>query len=157
MTKTLTALVVFVLAIGCGSAQLQAQDSAALSTALGHVRSVITEGEIQVSPDTVPSTPTLPLAEAAQEAGFHFGPDDEAVTCEERGACLAIGEFRGLVHVFEYQGQDPDSIVVTLRMLQFTPDDEGFHIYEQVDAVHVARMRPGAEWRISKVDRISES
>jgi hypothetical protein len=170
MIALLTPLVM----IGFGADRLApSPDSEALSAAITHARTVVTEGDILVSPGPIvghelpslipggqPPEPAL-LEQAARAAGFSFGPDNEALRCEEPGACRAVGSFRGLVHVAEYRQSAPDSVAVMLRVFQFTPvrrvGQVYAHLYEQVDEVHVSRSGPTSEWRIENVVRISET
>lgn len=150
-----TALLVVGLAFGDTLLASQDGDTTALAVAIGHARTVIPDGAVQVSPDTVASEAKARLEAAARAAGFPFGHDHEAVHCADKGPCRSRGLFRGLVHVVEYQRPNPDALIATLRMLRFTPEADA--VYEQVDEVHVARSDPGSLWRIIKVVRISES
>lgn len=165
-----TVLLVLAAALACNdngaSLEPEASETAALAAALIHARSVIPDGTIQVSPDSAPAARytagSVPperslLKQATRRVGFSFGPDDEAVTCEPLGRCHVFGRFRGLVHVAEYARPDPDLVVVTLRMLQFTPERDRVHVYEQVDELHLTRRGRSADWRIEKVTRLTES
>jgi hypothetical protein len=138
-----------------GACQPEPPGPSALGAALLHARTVIAEGEIQVSPDTVAEAFDGSLAGAAEEAGFSFGPDHHVVRCRGFQGCEALGPFRGLVHVVEYDAQDQDLIVVTLRMLRFTARLQS--PYEQVDRIHITRSGREEPWRISEVIGISES
>lgn len=140
------------LLLAMGTDACKAPDPSPPGAALLHARTVIEEGEIQVSPDTVAASFEGSLEEAAAKAGFSFGHDHEAVTCRGFLGCEGIGSFRGLVHVVDYARPDPDSAVVTLRMLLFTSPLGP--LYEQVDEVHVTRSarspagsRCGSAWR----------
>lgn len=132
------------------------EPTGALATALAHSRTVVASGEIQVSPDTIASAvdETI-LAEASQEAGFAFGSDGEAVRCQGFLGCEAVGAFRGLAHVVEYEAPTADSIVVKIRVLRFAP--ELGPLYERVDEVHVTRAGSTEPWQIANVVGISES
>lgn len=143
------------LAMCTYACQAEAPDQSALGVALLHAQSVITEGEIQVSPDTVAVAFEGSLAEAAEEAGFSSGPDHDVVRCRGFQGCEALGPFRGLVHVVEYDRLDQDSVIVTLRMLRFTAELQP--PYEQVDRIHVTRSGRAEPWRISNVVPVSES
>lgn len=152
---------------------LQVPDSMALGVALAHARTVITEGDIQVSPvsaefgnvEPVPGSwmPEYSLLErAARVAGLSYGPDRVAVTCVPNTiACRSQGTFRGVVNVAGIKFPSPDSVIITLRILHFTPRPEINYarddIYEQVDDVHVARKERGSAWHIVRVQRISET
>jgi hypothetical protein len=156
---------ILTIALG-GNGYWQTPDVEAIGVAFTHARTVIPEGIILVSVDTVPDRDVrrtaggqLPepemIHEAATLAGFAHGFTSDAVVCEAAGACRAIGSFRGLVQVVESRVQDSDSAVVTLRVLRFTP--EANPVYEQVDEVHVSRRDRMSDWRIERIIRISES
>lgn len=168
MMVLLTALVTSGFGV-VGIPRVQVPDSLAVAVALAlaHARTVIPEGAILVSSDTVPQTEVrrkaesrLPkrslLEKAAEAAGFAFGSDDEARHCGPRGWCDGRGDFRGLVHVAEYRLRDPNSIIITLRMLRLTSaDDPSPTLFEQVDEVHVTRRDSASDWRIERVNLIS--
>jgi hypothetical protein len=144
----------------------QTPDALPVGIALTYARTVVAEGDILVSFDTVPTNevrrsengrvPGRPLIEeAARIAGFPSGRTDEALVCAVRGACRTLGSFRGVVQVAEYRRVALDSAVVTLRTLYHAPGPDP--LYEQVDDVHVSRVAPESDWRITSVVRISES
>lgn len=156
MSSLLAAILVAGCALDEGAPASQATDSIALGVALTHARTVIPEGAIQVSPDTA-GVGVEPLLEpAARIAGFSFGHDEEAVYCDPYVRCLPLGPFRGIVHVFEVRRPSSDTMVATLRMLHFTPEEIS-KIFEKVDEVYLAREGPDGEWRISKIVGISET
>lgn len=157
--------------VAMGFSLLQTPDATALAEALSHARAVVPEGSVLVSPDTVPQTevarmtggqpPELSLLQrATNQVGFTFGRDDEALVCDGPDrVCRSIGTFRGLVHVVEYRSPNPDSLIVLLHIVGFTPDAQVNQwvspMDEWVDEVHVVRR--GSVWKIEKVIGISET
>jgi hypothetical protein len=155
------------------SGAVQMPDTLALGVALAHARTVVEDGDIQVSPVAVEVGGLTPvpgswnpehvvIERAARVARLSYGRDDVAVRCVPNSiACRAQGSFRGLVHVAGIRFPASDSIVVTLRMVHFRPraeiDSERDDIYVQIDEVHVARRDGGSNWQIVRVRRISES
>lgn len=149
-----------ILVAGCGIDEAvpasQAADSIALGVALTHARTMIPEGGIQVSSDSVAAEAEAVIEAAARLADFSFGPDDEAVRCEPWGACEPIGGFLGMIHVIEVRRTYPDVMIVTLRMYHFTPEEVS-KVSERIEDVHLVRAGPDADWEIVRVVLISET
>jgi hypothetical protein len=131
----------------------------AVQAAFAHARTVVPEGEILVSldPEGGSDADVAPIVStAAAGAGFKFSENsDDGIVCSESRGCVAVGDVRGLVHVWGLEATGADRAVVTIRVL--TVQDTPGVLYEQVDDVHVARREHGTGWRITRVVRVSQS
>ncbi|NNF38870.1 MAG: hypothetical protein HKN71_09385 [Gemmatimonadetes bacterium] len=143
-----------------------ANDTVVLATALGHAGGVVGVGRIQVSAEVgedfwgVDERPALLdevglLAAAAVRADMAFGPDEAAIVCPPEGGCRAVGAFRGLVHVWDFQRLSEDDAVVRLRILVFSARREW--IFERIDDVFVGRGGSDDQWQIIRVEQVSIS
>ena len=134
----------------------QSTEREALSLALAHSRTVVVEGKIQVSSDSVPAGQESLVQSAAVSVGFSFGPLLEvAREVPTGGYCSSGGDFRGFVTVLEIDVVDLNTMVVILETALLYA--HVCRMYLQVDRIEMVRDVQSGRWKILTITRLSET